>query len=401
MTTYKKEVIVTEQFNNVPSNDKKLQEVERTDGLTTEKQHPQNPFETERTTEIQHVNKKYDTTEHDHHRHHKDEKKEHVDTTEHDHKHHKVGKTEHVHDHNTRKVEKTEYVETTEHDHHRHHKDDKMEYGDTNELDHKHHKVGKTEHVHKTTVKSDHIMDDSNEDPSFKEKAKEKLYNFGEKVGLVKPETHITTITEEYNPDGSRRIITEERDHGEHIGIFKPETNLVKTEEIVDANGNRKVTTKDGRENVGLLTQPETHKTKVKVEYGEDGREKIVTERKDNPEHVGLFLPETSKIKTKEIVEPDGTRMVKAKEGTEHMGLATLPETRKAKATVVEESDGSIKIDKELKTNQVQIGINKPKSEQIKTKEYIDPYGRKTVDVVEGREHIGTGVGQNPTTYPE
>jgi hypothetical protein len=136
------------------------------------------------------------------------------------------------------------------------------------------------------------------------------------------------------------------------------------------------------------LTQPETHKTKVKIEYDENGKEKIVTERKDNPEHVGLFLPETSKIKTEEVFQPDGTKLVKTKEGTEHMGLATQPETHKIVSKVEGQPDGSKRIEKEVRYNDVQIGLNKPKVETVKTIENVDSYGHKTVEVTEGKDHL-------------
>jgi len=242
-------------------------------------------------------------------------------------------------------------------------------------------------------------MHDSEEKPSRKLKAKEKLHNLGEKVGLVKPETHTTTITEEFNPDGTKRIIKEERSHPEHVGFGKPVTELIRTEEIVDVNGNRTILTKEGRENVGLMTQPETHKTKVKVERGVDGRDKIVTERKDNPEHIGLFLPETAKIKTEEYVERDGTRLIKTKEGTEHMGLATHPETHKTYTKVEGEPDGSRKIEKEVRVNPEQMGAGKPDIDVQKTTAHVDPYGHKTVEQHDQGYGKGvTGTGHTATT---
>jgi len=242
-------------------------------------------------------------------------------------------------------------------------------------------------------------MNDNEDKPSTKEKVKGKLHDLGEKVGLVKPETHITTIREEFNPDGTKKIIKEERNHPEHVGFGKPETELIRTEEIVDAHGNKTILTKEGRENVGFLTQPETHTTKVVVEHGLDGRDKIITERRDNPEHVGLFLPETAKISTEEYVNRDGTRIIKTEEGTDHMGLATQPETLKTYARVEGETDGSRTINKEIQRDPEQIAIKKGvNTEVVKVKEHIDPYGQsKSVEVLEGQGNRDTNVGNRGT----
>jgi len=142
---------------------------------------------------------------------------------------------------------------------------------------------------------------------------------------------------------------------------------------------------------VGFLTTPETHKTKTKVEQDENGREKIVTERKDNPQHHGLYLPETSKVKSKEVVEPDGSRVVTTKEGTEHMGLATHPETHKTIAKVEQQPDGTQIIDKKSRFNEEQMGLHKPVMDQVRTKEVVDPYGQTTVLETKGEQlHGGT-----------
>jgi len=244
-------------------------------------------------------------------------------------------------------------------------------------------------------------MNDNEDKPSTKEKVKGKLHNLGEKVGLVKPETHTTTITEEFNPDGTKKIIKEERNHPEHVGFGKPETEIIRTEEIVDVHGNKTILTKEGREHAGFLTQPETHKTKVIVEHGLDGRDKIITERKDNPEHVGLFLPETAVISTEEYVNRDGTRTIKTKEGTEHMGLATQPETLETYAKVEGQHDGSRTINKEIRTDPEQIAVKKGgvNTEVVKIKEHVDPYGQsKSVEVLEGQDNrglAGNNVGGN------
>jgi len=311
----KEKITVIEQQR---ANNDNLREVERTDDLTTEKQH----LDQERSTEIKHK-PSYNAQDLP------------PTTTEKEHKHkHRGGKKEHK----NKKYEKADYVS-------------KEQEKDTGAED----------------------------DLTFKEKAKEKLHNLGAKVGLLKPETHTTIIKEELNPDGTTRIITEERDHGEHVGLGKPETEVRKTVKTVDAQGNEKVTTKEGRENVGFLTTPESHKTKTKVEQDDNGKEKIVTERKDNPQHHGLYLPETSKVKTKEVVEPDGSRVIKTKEGTEHSGLATHPETHKTIAKVEAQPDGTQIIDKKSRFNEEQMGLAKPVTDQVRTKEVVDPYGQKTV----------------------
>jgi hypothetical protein len=360
------------------------------------------------------------------------DKKEHIGTSDHHHntgktdtyvKEHDVGKTEHIRTSDHHNTGKTDYVDTSdkhtagktknfvpiedvnpekgekhvgiiEHGHRIGKTTDDHNVGKTEKVDTTEHHVGKTkkDKTHKShkvgkKVKSDHVMNDNEDKPSTKEKVKNKLHNLGEKVGLVKPETHVTTITEELNPDGTKKIIKEERSYPEHVGFGKPETELIRTEEIVDANGNRTILTKEGRENVGFMTQPETHKTKVVVEKGLDGRDKIVTERRDHPEHVGFFLPETAKIKTEEFVERDGTRTIKTKEGTDHMGLATQPETLKTYARVEGEgSDGSRLINKEIRTSPEQMAIKKTgDAEVVKIKEHVDPYGQsRSVEVIEG-----------------